>query len=123
MIGLIPGITDVRVVADGVLSLTFSDGVHGEVPVLDRMRGPVFAEARTPEGFACAAVDEETGTVGWPGGADLAPTRSTCACRRAPGPTANSPPDVAARPRPNISPNILGSQPVQRCHTGNAAIR
>jgi len=73
MIGLIPGITDVRVVADGVLSLTFSDGVHGEVPVLDRMRGPVFAEARTPEGFACAAVDEETGTVGWPGGADLAP--------------------------------------------------
>lgn len=43
------------------------------MPVLDRMRGPVFAEARTPEGFAHAAVDEETGTVAWPGGADLAP--------------------------------------------------
>jgi hypothetical protein len=33
----------------------------------------VFTEARTPAGFADAAVDEETGTVVWPGGADLAP--------------------------------------------------
>jgi len=73
MISLTLDITDVRVAAHGVLSLTFSDGVEGEVGVLDRMRGPVFAEARTPEGFARAAVDEETGTVAWPGGADLAP--------------------------------------------------
>jgi Protein of unknown function (DUF2442) len=33
----------------------------------------VFEEARTPEGFAKVAVDEETGTVVWPGEADLAP--------------------------------------------------
>jgi hypothetical protein len=33
----------------------------------------VFAEARTPEGFAQVVVDAETGTVVWPGGADLAP--------------------------------------------------
>ncbi len=40
--------------------------------MLDRMRGSVFAEARTPAGFQRAHVDPETGTVVWPGGADLA---------------------------------------------------
>jgi hypothetical protein len=57
----------------GVLALRFADGVSGEVEVLDRMNGPVFVEARTPDGFAKVAVDAETGTVAWPGGADLAP--------------------------------------------------
>jgi Protein of unknown function (DUF2442) len=57
----------------GVLRLTFADGVDGEVDVLDRMRGPVFEEARTEAGFAQVRVDPETGTVVWPGGADLAP--------------------------------------------------
>jgi hypothetical protein len=73
MIGLTPDITEVAVVRHGVLRLTFADGLTGEVDVLDRMRGPVFEEARTPEGFAKGAVDRETGTVVWPGGADLAP--------------------------------------------------
>jgi len=45
----------------------------GEVDVLNRMRGPVFDAARTSEGFAKVDVDTETGTVTWPGGADLAP--------------------------------------------------
>lgn len=73
MIGLTPDITEVAVVSHGVLRLTFADGVTGEVAVLERMRGPVFDEARTPEGFAKVRVDAETGTVVWPGGADLAP--------------------------------------------------
>ncbi len=73
MIGLTPDITDVRVVDHGVLRLTFADGLVGEVEVLDRLRGPVFERARTPEGFAEAAFDRESGTVAWPGGADLAP--------------------------------------------------
>jgi hypothetical protein len=73
MIGLTPDITDAVVVSHGVLRLTFADGLSGEVDVLDRMRGPVFDEARTPEGFAKVSVDGETGTVTWPGGADLAP--------------------------------------------------
>jgi hypothetical protein len=55
------------------LELTFADGLSGEVEVLDRMRGPVFEAARTQEGFTKVAVDPETGTVIWPGGADLAP--------------------------------------------------
>jgi hypothetical protein len=73
MIGLTPDITEVAIVRHGVLRLTFADGLTGEVEVLDRMRGPVFEEARTADGFAQVTVDQETGTVVWPGGADLAP--------------------------------------------------
>lgn len=73
MTGLTPDITEATVVRHGVLALRFADGLSGEVEVLDRMNGPVFEDARTPEGFARAAVDLETGTVAWPGGADLAP--------------------------------------------------
>jgi len=68
-----PNITAVTVLSHGVLQLTFADGVSGEVGVLERMHGPVFAQARTPDGFTEVAVDTETGTVVWPGGADLAP--------------------------------------------------
>jgi Protein of unknown function (DUF2442) len=66
-------ITAVSVPRHGVIQITFADGTHGEVEVIQRMRGPVFAEARTPEGFAAVKVDPESGTVVWPGGADLAP--------------------------------------------------
>ncbi len=73
MSSLTPEIIAVAVVNHGTLNLTFADGLNGEVDVLDRMRGPTFEDARTQEGFARAAVDRETGTVVWPGGADLAP--------------------------------------------------
>ena len=72
MIGLTPDITDVAVVRHGTLRLTFADGLVGEVDVLERMHGPVFAPARTPAGFEQVHVDTETHVV-WPGGADLAP--------------------------------------------------
>jgi hypothetical protein len=73
MTGLTPDITQAAVVRHGVLELIFADGLSGEVDVLDRMRGPVFEAARSEEGFAEVSVDPETGTVVWPGGADLAP--------------------------------------------------
>ena len=73
MIGLTPDITSVAIVRHGVLRLTFTDGLSGEIDVLDRMRGPVFAQARTPDGFAQVTVGAETGTIVWPGGSDLAP--------------------------------------------------
>jgi hypothetical protein len=73
MIGLTPDITEATVVRHGVIRLSFADGLSGEVEVLARMRGPVFDQARTPEGFVEVTVDAETGTVVWPGGADLAP--------------------------------------------------
>jgi hypothetical protein len=68
-----PDITRVSVVRHGILRLSFADGLSGEVDVLGRMWGPVFEQARTPEGFAKVAIDEETGTVVWPDDADLAP--------------------------------------------------
>ncbi|MGH2982743.1 MAG: DUF2442 domain-containing protein [Solirubrobacterales bacterium] len=73
MSGLTPDITGVRVVKHGVLELTFADGLEGGVEVLERMHGPVFEDARTPTGFEKVTVDPESGTVVWPGGADLAP--------------------------------------------------
>jgi hypothetical protein len=73
MIGLTPDITAVSVVRHGVLRLTFADGLGGEVDVLGRMRGPVFDQARAPDGFVKVTLDGESGTVIWPGGADLAP--------------------------------------------------
>jgi hypothetical protein len=73
MSGLTPDVTAVAVPRHGVLRLTFADGLAGELDVLDRMRGPVLEEARTTAGFAKVSVDAETGTVVWPGGADLAP--------------------------------------------------
>ena len=73
MTGLTPDIVHVRVPSHGTLELTFADGLKGEVAVLDRMVGSVFTEARTEGGFAQVRVDPESGTVTWPGGADLAP--------------------------------------------------
>jgi hypothetical protein len=73
MIGLTPDIATAAIPRHGRLRLTFADGLTGEVDVLERMRGPVFARARTPEGFREVRVDPETGTVCWPDGADLAP--------------------------------------------------
>jgi hypothetical protein len=66
-------ITAVSVPRYGVLEITFADGTPGEVEVIQRMWGPVFTETRTSEGFAKVKVDPESGTVVWPGGADLAP--------------------------------------------------
>lgn len=73
MTDVTPDIIQATVERHGVLRLVFADGTAGEVAVLERMRGPVFDHARTTEGFAEAHVDAETGTVVWPGGADLAP--------------------------------------------------
>jgi hypothetical protein len=73
MSGLTPDIGAVSVVRHGVLKLTFADGLTGEVDVLGRMHGPVFEQARTLAGFLAVTVDGESGTIVWPGGADLAP--------------------------------------------------
>jgi hypothetical protein len=66
-------ITRVTVLSHGVLRITFVDGLEGDVDVLQRMPGPAFAHARTPDGFSEVVVDAETGTIVWPNGADLAP--------------------------------------------------
>jgi hypothetical protein len=62
-----------KVVCHEVLTLTFADGLEGEVDLTGHLWGPVFERVRTPNGFAEVYVDEEGGTVAWPGEVDLAP--------------------------------------------------
>ena len=73
MIGITPDIVGVRVLRHGVVLLTFEDGLEGEVDLTARLFGPVFERVRTPAGFAEVYVNEETGTITWPGEIDLAP--------------------------------------------------
>lgn len=110
MINLTPDITDVAVPHHGVLRLTFADGTTGDVPVLERMRGPVFDEARTREGFARVSVDPETGTVVWPGGIDLAPDTLYERVRTAPGRIRKSLPE----PRRQVRRRTCASRPSRR---------
>src|SRR4051794_23812646 len=93
MNGLTPDITAAEVVRHGVLRLTFANGLSGEVEVLDRMRGPVFEDARTPTGFARVETDPETGAIVWPGGADLAPDTLMRGSSPGPGPSLARPSD------------------------------
>jgi len=94
MTGLTPDITSVSVVRHGVLDLTFADGLRGEVEVLDRMRGPVFAQATTVAGFAAVEVDAESGTVVWPAALTWLPTRFMRVFDLACGPSSAPPPDA-----------------------------
>jgi len=65
-------ITQVKVLDDYRLEISFNDGVHGVVSLSDRLFGPVFEPLKNPAFFAQARVDE-FGAVTWPNGADLAP--------------------------------------------------
>ena len=73
MIGLTPDITAVSVVRHGVLRLTFADGLVGELEVTGRMRGAGVRDGADSRGVCPGRGGPETGTVVWPGGADLAP--------------------------------------------------
>lgn len=70
----IPVVTEVEVLHDFVLGITFDDGTVGEVDLLPHLWGPVFEPLRDdPELFAQVRVDEDEGTIVWPNGADVAP--------------------------------------------------
>jgi hypothetical protein len=64
-------ITDFRILRHGVLRLTFSDGLEGEVDMRERLWGPVFERVRTPAGFREAFLED--GAICWPGEVDFAP--------------------------------------------------
>jgi Protein of unknown function (DUF2442) len=66
-------ITDVEVVGDHRLRLSFADGTTGDVDFSGREWGGVLAPLRDATFFARAYVDTEAGTIAWPGGLDLAP--------------------------------------------------
>lgn len=66
-------VTSVEYRGGHVLRVAFSDGVSGEVDLGPYLQGPVLEALRDVETFRAAFVDEELGTVCWPGGADVAP--------------------------------------------------
>jgi len=53
--------------------LAFSDGIERSVDLEPYLRGPVFERVRDPEYFRRVRVDQDTGTIVWPNGADIDP--------------------------------------------------
>ena len=62
-------------VLDGFkVRLTFTDETQKVIDLEPYLRGPVFDPIRSdPKLFRAVRVDEETGTIVWPNGADLDP--------------------------------------------------
>lgn len=60
---------------DTVLSVTFSDGLTGEVDLIDIFVGPLAEEIIAEGRIRDFVVDEEQGTVVWFNGLDIAPDR------------------------------------------------
>jgi len=55
------------------LWVRFEDGSEGEVDLADLVGRGVFAIWSDPAVFGSVFIDEDSGTVAWPGGIDLAP--------------------------------------------------
>lgn len=55
------------------LIVDFSNGVTKEVDLSGELYGEIFEPLRDPARFREASLNEETGTVEWPNGADFAP--------------------------------------------------
>jgi hypothetical protein len=70
-----PRVTGVIHTRDYRLTLTFTDGVRGEVDFEARVvgRGGVFTPLRDVEFFRQVRVDREAGTIVWPNGVDFCP--------------------------------------------------
>ena len=66
-------VSSVRYLGGHRLAVAFSDGSVRDVDLGGELRGEVFELLRDPGVFAEAFVDDETRTVAWPNGADLAP--------------------------------------------------
>lgn len=69
-------VAGVRLLGDHRLAVSFHDGVRREIdlgPMLAGQVGEVVKPLRDPEFFATVAVDEDSGTIAWPNGADIAP--------------------------------------------------
>ena len=67
-------VTDVEIIQQRTVRLTFGDGSQRVIDLRPYLWGPVFDDiAKDDELFAQVMVDPERGTVGWPNGAELEP--------------------------------------------------
>ena len=69
----LPRITHARHAAEHTMWLRFSDGVKGEVDLLDELHGEVFEPLKDTAYFEQLRVHPELRIVVWPNGADFAP--------------------------------------------------
>ncbi len=66
-------VTSVRYIKDYKLEIGFSDGAEKEVNLEKELYGEVFEPLKDKAVFRQVYLDEETRTIAWPNGADLAP--------------------------------------------------
>jgi len=64
----------VECVGPSTIRVSFDDGTVKDVDLSGDLWGEVFERLRDPAFFRQVFVNEETGTIEWPNGADLAPT-------------------------------------------------
>jgi hypothetical protein len=70
----LPAVTEVEVIGDHELRLSFDDGTVGDVSFSDREWAGVFEPLRDPARFAKVKVDLQFATIVWPeDGLDMAP--------------------------------------------------
>lgn len=77
-------VTDVEVIGDHRLRLTFADGVTGEVNFEGTNWKGVLAPLADASFFAKVRVDPEAGTIAWPNGIDFAPEPLYAEAKRRP---------------------------------------
>jgi hypothetical protein len=70
---MIHRIVQARALPEYRLFVRFSDGLQGEVSLAHLVGRGVFSAWNDPAEFEAVSIDSESGTVVWPGGADLAP--------------------------------------------------
>ena len=70
-------VVGVEVVGEFRLRLAFDDGTVGEVDFSERAWDGVLEPLGDPAYFARVSIDPEAGTIAWPNGVDLAPSRFT----------------------------------------------
>ncbi len=68
-----PDVASVVALDPYVVRVVFADGEIRDVDIEPLLDGPVFEPLRDRDEFARVGVDAQTGTVAWPGGADLDP--------------------------------------------------
>ena len=67
-------IVHVEIVGNYLLRLTFDDKTQQTIDFEPLLYGPVFAPLRDLEQFNQVTLNQDTGTIEWPSGADFNPT-------------------------------------------------